>query len=90
MLVALDAKNSKRAETEKAKRAETDAPLFVALNDYLACHELVIASEVATALGISTSKASALLRKLATNGTVTVCDVKVKGKGTVKGYALAH
>lgn len=37
----------------------------------------------------STQKASALLRQMAETGELTVTDIKIKGKGKVKGYALA-
>ena len=48
-----------------------------------------IASEIAVALEISTQKTSALCRQLVENGTLNAEDVKVKGKGKVKGYTLA-
>lgn len=37
----------------------------------------------------STQKASALLRQMTETGELTVSDIKIKGKGKVKGYALA-
>lgn len=44
------------------------------------------------ALGVegvnSTQKASALLRQLVDDGRVTSTEVKIKGKGKVKGYSL--
>ena len=45
------------------------------------------ASEIAETLGISTQKASALVKKV---DGVSVIDVKVKGKGTQKGYFFAE
>lgn len=87
-LDALDAKNSKRATTEKAKRAAENAPLLASLVDYMGEHSVVIASEIATALSVSTSKATALAKSLVADGRATVKDYKVKGKGTVKGYSL--
>lgn len=36
----------------------------------------------------STQKASALLRQLVDDGRVTSTEVKIKGKGKVKGYSL--
>ena len=44
------------------------------------------ASEIAGKVEISTQKASALLRQI---DGLTVSELKVKGKGKVKGYALA-
>ena len=45
-----------------------------------------LASELASEMGVSTQKASALVKKVE---GVSVCDVKVKGKGTQKGYFFA-
>ena len=90
MLVALDRKNGKRAETEKAKRAEANAPLLANLVEYMTTHGDTIASDIATVLGVSTSKATALAKSLVAEGKATVRDVKVKGKGTVKGYSLVR
>lgn len=47
------------------------------------------ASEVAEAAGISTQKASAMLRQLVAEGKATVGESKVPKKGTIKVYALA-
>ena len=46
------------------------------------------AADLATVLGVSTQKVSALARQLVEDGTITVDDVKIKGKGKVKGYTL--
>lgn len=89
MLVALDNKNGKRAETEKAKRAEANAPLLANLVEYMTTHGDTIASDIATVLGVSTSKATALAKSLVAEGKATVRDVKITGKGTVKSYHLA-
>lgn len=89
MLVALDNKNGKRAEMEKAKRAEVNAPLLVSLVDYMTTHGDTIASDIASTLGVSVSKATALARSLVAEGKATVRDVKITGKGTVKCYHLS-
>ena len=47
-----------------------------------------VASEIAVAVGVSTQKASALCKLIVNEGKVTVADVKVKNKGTVKQYTL--
>jgi DNA-binding transcriptional regulator GbsR (MarR family) len=49
-------------------------------------NEPMTASEVAEKVGVSTQKASALLRQI---GGLEVTELKVKGKGKVKGYAIA-
>ena len=46
------------------------------------------ASALAEMFGISTAKASALAQKFVANKQATVADVKVKGKGKVKGYTF--
>lgn len=47
------------------------------------------APTAAAMLEISTQKASPLLRQLVDAGALTVEDVKVTGKGTIKSYSLA-
>ena len=50
----------------------------------------VIAGEISTDEDtVSTQKVSSLLRQLVDAGSVVKSDVKVTGKGTQKGYALA-
>lgn len=89
LLAGLDSKNSKRADTEKAKRAAENAPIIAAIKEYApTAGKVVLASEIAAACGISTSKASALLRALTAEGYFTAADAKVKGKGTVKAYTV--
>ena len=89
LLTALDGKNAKRAGTEKAKRAAENAPIIAAIKEYApTAGKVVVASEIAAACGISTSKASALLRALTAEGYFTAADTKVKGKGTVKAYTV--
>ena len=46
------------------------------------------ANEIATLMGITTAKASAMCKQIAENGKATVTDVKIKGKGKVKGYTF--
>lgn len=46
------------------------------------------ANEIATLMGITTAKASAMCKQIAENGNATVTDVKIKGKGKVKGYTF--
>lgn len=84
-LEKLDARNAKRAE-RPSKKAEANAPILKAISELLTS-EPMLASEVASTLEISTQKASALLRQIE---GVSVTDVKVKGKGTQKGYFFAE
>lgn len=87
-VIKLDESNAKRKAkvSEKhianAKLAETIVAEF--LGD-----EPKTATEIAEAYGISTQKASALMRMPEIEGTIAKTDVKVKGKGKVKGYTKA-
>ena len=80
----LDARNAKRANTP-SKTQKENAPLIEKIASLLTS-EPKLASTLATEMGISTQKASALVKKVE---GVSVCDVKVKGKGTQKGYYFA-
>jgi hypothetical protein len=46
------------------------------------------ANEIGVMVGISTAKASALCRQFVQAGTFTESEVKIKGKGKVKGYTF--
>ena len=83
-LEKLDVRNAKRAERQ-TKTQIANEPIIKAIADLLTS-EPMRASEIAEACGISTQKASALVKKV--EGVQSV-DVKVKGKGTQKGYFLA-
>lgn len=82
-LEKLDARNAKRAE-KPSKVQIANEPIVKAIAEVLTS-EPMRASEIAEALGISVQKASALVKKV--DGVQSV-DVKVKGKGTQKGYFL--
>lgn len=80
----LDERNAKRANTP-SKRAKENEPIKAAILAVLT-EEPITAAEVAEKVEISVQKASALLRQI---DGLAVTEVKVKGKGKVKGYALA-
>lgn len=82
-LAKLDAKNEKRRNTPSKEQIANEA-LKNTILDLLAVPHL--ASELATACGVSTQKVSALCGQLVKEGRATVADFKVKGKGTVKQY----
>lgn len=82
----LDAALEKRKNTPSKKDAE-NAPILEAITNALTT-EPVVAADIATAVGISTQKASSLLRKLVASGVATVTEVKVPKKGVQKAYAL--
>ena len=80
----LNARNAKRANTE-SKTQIANKPIIEAISKVLT-DEPMLASKIAELCGISTAKASALAKKVE---GVSVVDVKVKGKGTQKGYFFA-
>ena len=84
----LDARNAKRANTPSKKSKENE-PIKANIVDFLTGKDFTIASEIAKGLKISTQKVSALCRQMVENGTLAVTDVKVKGKGSQKGYKVA-
>jgi hypothetical protein len=83
----LDAKNTKRKETETKEQKENKVLMGTILAN-LSAGTPTVASTLGTILGVSTQKASALCTLLVKEGKAVVTDVKVKGKGTVKGYLL--
>ena len=83
-IAKLDARNAKRAE-KPSKTQIANEPIIKAITEVLTS-EPMLASKIAELCEISTQKASALVKKV--EGVQSV-DVKVKGKGTQKGYFLA-
>ena len=85
---ALDKRNTKRRETPTKAQVANEgikAEILAALDE-----GAQFASEVAEKVGVSTQKASALLRQLVAEGKVAVAEVKVKGKGALKQYTVAE
>ena len=89
-IAALDKKNAQRkvSKSAMAHKAENDG-FKSAILAALADGTTKKASDLATALNVSTQKISALAKQLVDCGAITAADVKIKGKGTVKGYTLA-
>ena len=86
-LEKMDAANEAR-KNKPSKTAIENAPILEALTNALT-GDYQTASDLGSAVGISTQKASSLLRQLVANGTAVATDIKVPKKGTCKGYALA-
>lgn len=78
----MDARNAKR-RANPSKKAVENEPIKDAIRKVLT-DEPQSAKEIAEKIEISTQKASALLRQM----DVTVSEIKVKGKGKVKGYSV--
>ena len=86
-IAKLDARNDKRKNTQtKAQKENEDTMNTIVAT--LTTNGAMVASEIASAVGISTQKASALCKLLVDSGKLTVADVKVKGKGMQKSYSL--
>ena len=82
----MDARNAKRSATP-SKKALANEPIKAEIRGYLSeCEEVKIASEIAEHVGVSVQKASALCRQMVADELLTSEEVKVKGKGKVKGY----
>ena len=78
----MNERNAKRKSTP-SKTAIANEPIKAQIAEVLT--EIPqSASEIAEKVGISTQKCSALLRQIE---NLTVTEIKVKGKGKVKGYA---
>lgn len=80
----LNAKNATYSSRTSKKSIENE-PIKAAILD-LMTNEYQPAAAIAAALDISTSKASALLRQLKTDGKIEVEDIKIPKKGKCKGY----
>ena len=80
---ALEARKNK-----PSKKSTENAPILEAISGILTDAPQV-ASDIATAAGISTQKASALLRQLVATGVAVQSEVKVPKRGALKAYALA-
>ena len=84
-LEKMDAANEKRRNT-LSKKAQENLPLFEKIMNEILDDEPKTATDVATVLEVSVQKANGLLRRLADEGKINKVDVKIKGKGTQKGY----
>ena len=85
-LEKLDATNEKR-KNKPSKTALENAPVIEAITGVLT-NDPQTAADIAVAVGITTQKASSLLRQIVLAGNATSTDIKVPKKGTVKGYSL--
>ena len=86
-IAKMDARNAKRSATP-SKAAIANVPIKASIVAMMTS-EPMLASAIASALDLSVSKVSALCRQLVQSGDICVTDVKVKGKGTQKGYYVA-
>lgn len=82
-ITKMNDRNAKR-KASPSKTAIANEPIKAEIVKGLT-NEPKTASEIAKEVGISTQKASALLRQI---DGLTVTEVKIKGKGKVKGYSI--
>ena len=86
-LTKMNAANANR-QSKPSKKEQENLPVKQAIFALLSEKGAKVASEVGEALGISTSKASALCRQMVEDGQLSVAEVKSpkKGGGKVKQY----
>lgn len=84
----LDKKNAQRASKPSKTQIENE-PIKASILEFLAGGKVQTAPEIATAVGISTQKASALAKQLVEAGKVVQSEIKVPKKGKMKAYSLA-
>ena len=86
-IAKMDETNEKR-KNKPSKTAVENAPVIEALTNALTSDPQT-AADLGAQVGISTQKASSLLRQIVAAGAAVATDIKVPKKGTCKGYALA-
>lgn len=86
-LTKMDTANINR-QSKPSKKEQENQPIKNSIFSLLTDSGAKVASEIADALSISTSKASALCRQMVEDGRLTVAEVKSpkKGGGKVKQY----
>ena len=93
-LAAMDSANEKRREINSAKRAEKEAekaPIREAIMAVITSEPKTATTIIAEAdVEIKPQAIPSLLKGAIEAGTVLKVDVKVKGKGTHRGYVLAE
>lgn len=87
LLAGLDKRNAQKSATMTKTQKENEV-LKANMLEKLEKGKGYLAAEIGSAMGFSTSKASALAKQLVDEGKATVVDVKVKNKGTQKQYTL--
>lgn len=86
-LKALDNKNAKAKEKRMEKNAANE-PIEKAIVEYLTEHRTALASELATATNLTTSKIVAVANKMVERNALAVAKVKVPKVGERNQYSL--
>jgi len=87
-IAKLDERNAKR-NSQPSKKALENAPIIAEIVKFVGENANKTAPEIATAVGVSTQKASSLCVQLVKDGQFKSTAIKVKGKGEMKAYSLA-
>ena len=89
-IAKLDKRNATPSKADR-ERAEQNGLLKAKILGVLTASDVpMMTTEVASAIDTTTPKASALLLQLCKEGFAVQSEVKVKGKGKFKAYAIAE
>lgn len=90
-IAKMDARNeARKASSKPSKTAIANEPIKAAILDFLTAQsEPAIAMTIGEGVGITTAKASSLLRQLVECGNVVKSEVKIPKKGKTSAYAIA-
>lgn len=86
-IAKLDEKNEKKKSATSAKKVE-NADIKTHILEIMGKEIKYKASEIGEMMGISTQKASALLKQMENDGILESGEERVKGKGKVKVYMV--
>ncbi len=87
MLAKLDERNAKRKTTQSPNQVANEG-IKEQILATITANGAMVASELGTALSVSTQKASSLCTQLVNEKKLVMGERKVKGKGAVKEYSL--
>lgn len=85
----LNTTNAKAQARKARKNEEENAPIVKAIYELLNPSEYMSATEIASAIGHTTAKTSAVLKKMITEGIVESVNGKELGEGNRKMYTRA-
>lgn len=90
-IAKMDARNeARKASSKPSKTAIANEPIKASIMEFLSKQsEPVIACVIGEGVGITTAKASSLLRQLVESGAVVKSEIKIPKKGKTAAYAVA-
>ena len=89
-IAKLDKRNATPSKADKEKAAQNALIKAKIVSVLKAAKRSMLTAAVAAAVGETTQKVSALLLQLCKDGVAIQSEVKVKGKGKFKAYALVE